>query len=78
MFCSRQGHTEGKTNVVFILISTDSLYILSQEEGNKRFSKEVIVPFLDIDFVSVSLFSKLILVGVGLRCPQGGSWPVWC
>ena len=56
MFCCRQGHTEGKINVVFILISTDSLYILSQEEGDKRFCKETVLQFLDIDYISVSIY----------------------
>ena len=53
MFGCRQGHTEGKTSVVFLLISTKTLYILTQTEGGK-FSKEVTIPFVDIDFVSVS------------------------
>ena len=65
MFSCRQGHTEGKTSVVFLLISANTLYILSQREGGK-FSREVTIPFLDIDFVSVSKGSHIS----GMVCTQ--------
>lgn len=55
MFCCRQGHTEGKTDTVFVLISSSTLYLLQRPNGKKKFQKQAAVPFTDIDFVSVSL-----------------------
>lgn len=55
MFCCWQGHTEGKTETVFVLLSSTTVYFLQRPVGKKKFQQLAAIPFTDIDFVSVSM-----------------------
>jgi len=54
MFTCRLGHTDGKLQTVYVLITDSALYILRRQDGKRKFTKQTHISFLDIDFVSVS------------------------
>ncbi|KAK3602738.1 hypothetical protein CHS0354_017184 [Potamilus streckersoni] len=60
MFSSLMGHTEGEKSVIFILISSRSLYLLSQESKDGKFTKEAVIRFSDIDYISLGVNNQLV------------------
>ncbi|KAL3861362.1 hypothetical protein ACJMK2_007398 [Sinanodonta woodiana] len=60
MFSSLMGHTEGAKSVIFILISSRSLYLLSQESRVGKFISEAVIRFSDIDYVSLGVNNQLV------------------
>ncbi|XP_053379743.1 pleckstrin homology domain-containing family M member 2-like isoform X2 [Mercenaria mercenaria] len=60
MFCCLQGHTEGKTKTILVLISLDSVYILEPRPGKNKFSKLAVISFKDIDFVSIGFNNQIL------------------
>ncbi|KAL3854579.1 hypothetical protein ACJMK2_013843 [Sinanodonta woodiana] len=62
MFGCLTGHPEGETRVIFLLISSRSLYLLTQERKDGKFTKEAVVRFPEIDFVSLGMNYQFVLI----------------
>ncbi|XP_052821239.1 pleckstrin homology domain-containing family M member 2-like isoform X2 [Mya arenaria] len=62
MFTCHEGHTEGKLQTVYVLVTNSSLYILRRHDGKKKFTTQVSISFLDIDFVSIGSSSQVLFI----------------
>jgi GTP cyclohydrolase I len=53
MFTCQQGHTEGKIKTTLVLVSMDNLYFVEPLQAKNKFSKQAVISYKNIDFVSV-------------------------
>ncbi|KAL4221681.1 RUN [Mactra antiquata] len=62
MFSCQQGHTDGKTKTILLLISVASIYLLQPEKGRKKFQTLAVIPFDDIDFITIGFNNQVLQI----------------
>ncbi|KAK3601297.1 hypothetical protein CHS0354_011893 [Potamilus streckersoni] len=70
MFSCLLGYTEGETRIIFLLISSRSLYLLTQERKDGKFTKVAVIWFPEIDFVSLGWNYQFIQITCKKRNEQ--------
>ncbi|XP_013395304.1 pleckstrin homology domain-containing family M member 2-like isoform X1 [Lingula anatina] len=55
MYPTTVGHTEGNTQKVFVMLTSNALYILTPGPGRGKYNKETVVRYQEIDYVDLSV-----------------------
>ena len=53
------GHTEGDLHPVYLIVTDGALYLLTTKYGSTKFHREAVVPFKELDYISVSVRSTV-------------------
>ncbi|XP_060578073.1 pleckstrin homology domain-containing family M member 2-like isoform X2 [Ruditapes philippinarum] len=60
MFTCQQGHTEGKIKTTLVLVSMDNLYFVEPLQAKNKFSKQAVISYKNIDFVSIGFNNQIL------------------
>lgn len=60
MFVTREGQNEGQSSHICVVVTDRSIYLLKQNSVDHRFIKESVIPFRELDYISLCINSQVI------------------